>query len=76
MVELMSIPIRCMSCGKLLADKWEFYVSQVNRYSGTNEPVVFDGRKVPETNERKVMDTLGITRYCCRKSLLTHVDTM
>ena len=27
----MIIPIRCFTCGKVLADKWEYYDEQVNK---------------------------------------------
>jgi DNA-directed RNA polymerase subunit N (RpoN/RPB10) len=30
-----------------------------------------DGKK---TIEGKVLDTLGLTRICCRRHMLTHVD--
>ena len=54
----MLIPIRCMSCGKVVADKWEAYKKDVA--SG----------KAP----KKSLDELGITRFCCRSLFLTHVD--
>ncbi len=54
----MIIPIRCMSCGKVVADKWEAYKKEVA--SG----------KSP----KKALDELGLTRYCCRSLFLTHVD--
>ena len=34
------------------------------------------GKDLPDTPERKAMDELGITRYCCRKHLLTHRDLL
>lgn len=54
----MLIPIRCMSCGKVVAGKWETYNKEVA--SG----------KAP----KKVLDELGLTKYCCRSLFLTHVD--
>lgn len=54
----MLIPIRCMSCGKVVADKWEAYKKELA--SG----------KSP----KKALDELGLTRYCCRSLFLTHVD--
>lgn len=47
-----------MSCGKVMADKWEAYNKEVA--SG----------KSP----KKVLDELEIKRYCCRSLFLTHVD--
>ncbi len=54
----MIIPVRCISCGKVIADKWETYEKEVS------------GGKSP----KKVLDDLGIKRYCCRAMLLTGVN--
>jgi DNA-directed RNA polymerase subunit N len=55
----MIIPVRCISCGKPLAHLWEKYQEKI----AAGE----DGKKV--------LDELGIKRYCCRSLFLTHVDT-
>jgi DNA-directed RNA polymerase I, II, and III subunit RPABC5 len=74
----MIIPIRCMNCGFVLADKWRYYESRVAVLRGEmglgNQPIVIDGTTAPETPERKACDEVGITRYCCRKTMLTHRD--
>jgi len=56
----MLVPIRCFTCGSLVADKFEDYHTKVK--SG-EEPA-------------KVLDSLGIKRYCCRRMLLTSVETI
>ena len=38
------------------------------------EPIYMDGKSVPDTPEFKVLNALGLKRYCCRKHMLTHVD--
>ena len=38
-----------------------------------DERVYFDGGKVPETPEKKVLDALNLN-VCCRTHFLTHVD--
>lgn len=72
----MIIPVRCMNCGKTLADKWLFYQQKVRELRGSNDttPIYMDGTTVPETVELKVLNALGLKRYCCRKHMLTHVD--
>jgi DNA-directed RNA polymerase subunit N len=51
-------PIRCFSCGKVIGHLWEEY-----------------DRRVKEGEEpAKVLDDLGITRYCCRRMFFSHVD--
>ncbi|MCF8885193.1 MAG: DNA-directed RNA polymerase subunit N [Nitrososphaerota archaeon] len=54
----MMFPIRCFTCGALIADKWEEYVKKVEM---GEEP-------------GKVLDSLGIKRYCCRRMFLTHYE--
>lgn len=55
----MMIPVRCFSCGQVIADKWEEFDRRVNKEK--EDPV-------------KVFDSLGVKRYCCRRMLLGHVD--
>ena len=70
----MIIPIRCMNCGNILADKWLFYQQNVKEMRGSTNPIYMDGKSIPDTAELKVLNHLGLKRYCCRKHMLTHVD--
>lgn len=72
----MIIPVRCMNCGKLLADKWRFYEQKRKeaRMDKDENKVYFDGSSLPETPEKKILDALGLKRQCCRKHFLTQVD--
>ncbi len=56
----MIVPVRCFSCGKVLGHLWE------------------DFKKRTEKGEdsKKVLDDLGVERYCCRALMLSHVDLM
>ena len=75
----MIIPVRCFSCGKPIAHKWETYISKVkDGYKKTDYslPTIY---KISNTNkintvESKVLDELNIKRYCCRRMFLTHVE--
>ena len=51
------IPVRCFTCGKVIADVWEEFKERVKK----EEP-------------KKVLDELGIDRYCCRRMLLSHAE--
>ncbi len=54
----MIVPVRCFTCGKVVGDKWEDFA-----------------RRVKEGDDAgKVLDDLGVTRYCCRRMLLSHVE--
>jgi len=65
-----------MNCGKLMADKWLYYQRRLQELQGDQygKRTYFDGTVVPDTKEAAVMKEMGLTRYCCRKTLLTHVD--
>lgn len=54
----MIIPIRCFSCGKPVAHLYEEFKQRTD----AGEPA------------KKVLDDLGVERYCCRALLLGHVD--
>jgi DNA-directed RNA polymerase I, II, and III subunit RPABC5 len=59
----------------VLADKWLFYKKKVAQLRGGDaKPIYMDGKEVPKTAELQVLEALGLTRYCCRKHMLTHVD--
>jgi len=76
----MIIPVKCFTCGKVLGNKWSYYVREVRKkklqLNKTIEQVEYltsesGGEK---TVEGEVLDTLGLTQICCRRHLLTHVD--
>ena len=56
----MIIPIRCFSCGKPIAQLWEEFNERVNKGE----------------DSKKVLDDLGLERYCCRAIFLGHEDTL
>lgn len=71
----MIIPIRCMSCGSTIADKWLYYVREMKKRKGVkDEKFYMDGTQIPQTVEMEIMTKVGMKRPCCRKHFLTHVD--
>ena len=72
----MIIPIRCMSCGKVIADKWRYFQKEKNGVKSNieNDRVYFEGNSIPDTPEKKIMDTLNFKRPCCRKHFITQID--
>lgn len=77
----MIIPIRCFTCGKILGSKYETFKARVfekkkDLNMDTNEMSVidFNSDDLKKTPEGEVMDELGLTRYCCRKIMLGHID--
>lgn len=54
----MIIPIRCMSCGKPVAHLWEEFKERASRGEAM----------------KKVLDNLGLERYCCRQMFMGQID--
>ena len=54
----MLVPVRCFTCGKLIGDKFADFEAKVK---GGEDP-------------GKALDDLKITRYCCRRMMITSVD--
>ena len=75
----MIIPVKCFTCGTVLADKYRYYQTEVRRIKTSKglsiEKVVYLTKtNVEKTAEGEVLDTLGLTNVCCRRHMLTHVD--
>ena len=75
----MIIPIKCFTCGCVLADKYRFYqdkVKQMKVQKGIQlDKVVYLTKKnIEKTPEGIVLDELGLNNTCCRRHMLTHVD--
>ena len=56
--QYMLVPVRCFSCNKIVGGTYEEFVE---RRENGEDPA-------------KVMDDLGIKRYCCRKIYVSHLD--
>jgi len=51
-------PVRCFTCGKPIGHLWEEYIKRVKQGE----------------HPAKVLDDLGVKRYCCRRMFLSHVE--
>ncbi|MFA5176029.1 MAG: DNA-directed RNA polymerase subunit N [Candidatus Nanoarchaeia archaeon] len=56
----MIIPVRCFSCNKPIGHLWETFEEKVKKGE----------------DRKKVLDELGLERYCCRAVFLGHVDNL
>ena len=112
----MIIPIRCFTCGKVLADKYDYYVKEaeklqleidnkkLNTGSPPHKPDIASTKgkskeakgkeaKEKEANDAaleeqhatrhfdtirtgELLNSMGLTRYCCRRHMLGTVDMM
>ena len=70
--------MRCMNCGKMLADKWLEYNRRLKELKGADygKRTYFDGGVVPKTAEATVLNELVLDKYCCKKSFITQEDTI
>jgi DNA-directed RNA polymerase subunit N len=56
----MQIPVRCLSCGKVIGDRYDEFQDRTENGEDAGE----------------VLDDLGLEKYCCRTVFLTHVDNI
>jgi len=79
----MIIPIKCFTCGMVLADKYRYYKTEVRKrkigqkFGNTNDidKVIYLTKEFHEkTPEGEVLDELRLLKMCCRRHFLTHVD--
>ena len=54
----MIIPVRCFTCGKVVGSAFQPFIERTR--AGED----------PE----KVLDELGLKRYCCRRMILSHAE--
>ena len=71
----MIVPIRCFTCGKVIADKYEYYMREKDKLEGTKSSDD-DYKYFSKIHTKEILDNLGLTRYCCRRMLLSTSDLM
>ena len=54
----MIIPIRCFSCGKLIAHVYKPYLDLIEKGESSED----------------AFEQLGIRRFCCKRMIVSHVD--
>ena len=79
----MIIPVRCFTCGTVLADKWIPYIKTVQEEkSKINSEdtdmldlhyIDINQSQVDKSVEGKVLDELDLHKYCCRRMMLGNV---
>lgn len=56
----MITPVRCFSCGKPVGSKYKEY-----------EKLLEEGK-----SKKEALDKLGLKRFCCRSTIMSHVETI
>jgi DNA-directed RNA polymerases I, II, and III subunit RPABC5 len=75
----MLIPVKCFTCGKVLADLYQGYLRMVREKKIKNNMEVDKVVYLTKTNtdktiEGETLDKLQLNKMCCRRHMLTHVD--
>lgn len=75
----MIIPIKCFTCGTVLADKYRYYQNEVRKMKiqqgqSVDKVVYLTKNSVDKTPEGETLDKIGLNNVCCRRHMLTHVD--
>ena len=73
----MIIPFECFTCNNhWLAYRWEMYIEKVKQYrkeEGKTE-MEYLTATTTKTAEGKALDDVNLTKPCCRRHMLSHVD--
>ena len=84
----MIIPVKCFTCGNVIGNKYLYYVERVmemkkdknmdheNIQYLTNNEMDKNGnvKMLDKSIEGQILDELKLTKQCCRRHMLTHVD--
>ena len=76
----MIIPVRCFTCGNpWIGSRWLMYLDRVKyhrKQEGKSETAEMEylTPSTIKTAEGKALDDVKLTRMCCRRMILGHVD--
>jgi DNA-directed RNA polymerase subunit N (RpoN/RPB10) len=82
----MIIPVRCYTCGEVLADKWIAYITAIHNDKNSNDKNLdkdnddLELKYIDVTNDKeeksiegKILDEMNLHKYCCRRMMLSNV---
>ena len=80
----MIIPVRCFTCHKVIGDKWNYFRRSVQEHEKESRSRKYDMDSLGVSSELdiyftdtypgKVLDELRLTKLCCRRHMLSHLD--
>ena len=86
----MLIPIRCFTCNNKIANKWNKYEELLNdkreklKKKNLKEEQILTTEIIKNIKDGdidnsksikgQVLDELGLTRYCCRRHFIGHIE--
>ena len=73
----MIVPIRCFTCSKIIGDKYDYYMDEMTKLEkADNKETITDYKYFSKIHTKRILDDLGLTRYCCRRMLISTSDLM
>ena len=79
----MLIPVRCFTCGKIIGNKWKYYLRRLREERFKKEIALNEEdeefmdlsvNEFEKTIAGKILDEIGCVRYCCRTAIFTCID--
>lgn len=71
----MIIPVRCFTCGRVMADIIDYYENEKANIE-ENKKVDKLYKNFDKIHTAHILDNLGLKRYCCRRNLIANIDMM
>ena len=78
----MIIPIKCFTCGTVIANKYRYYREQVRLRklqidpNSVDQVIYLTSEYSQKTPEGIVLDEMNLNKMCCRRHMLSHVDLL
>jgi DNA-directed RNA polymerase subunit N (RpoN/RPB10) len=80
----MIVPIRCFTCGKVMADKFDYFQKEYailkkeveEKQHQTSHQQPENCSSFDDVFAKPILDKLGLYRYCCRRHMISTVDMM
>ena len=72
----MIIPIRCFTCGKVIADQIDYYKKECDKQLKDSKKKEERFKHFSDNHNGEILNKLGVTRYCCRRMFISDVDMM
>ena len=76
----MIIPVRCFTCGNVLGSKYDKYneLKKEKEKKDKETNIVISDYNIEEIkkldNNKEIFNKIMITRYCCKRHLISHID--
>lgn len=65
--------IKCPTCRRLLGDKQLYYENKLAEICKNNENGMYKNQEEVDAEKEKLVNNIGIDRYCCKIRLLSYV---